>query len=236
MTRFPRAALIGLVLLVAGLALLVLMPLGVAADAISITARHSQGTVISGALRDASLGRVRIGDVNAQLNIMPLFLGRFGFSLTRGDAPHVPGVSGSIGFSLGGIFADKLTATIDGGGVIHGLDGGEIRFESVSFAFANGKCASASGVVRLLLDETALGSVLKGGLIGNAECRNGDLFLPLMSQSTMERAFVRIKGDGSYQATFAVSEPSVETAGALGLAGFQQVAGGLRLVRSGKLN
>jgi hypothetical protein len=236
MTNFSRTALMTCLVIFAGFALLMLMPLSVAANAFGISSRHVQGTILSGAMRDASLGRVRIGDINARLLILPLLTGRMGFSLLRGDAPHAPGVSGAIGSGWNGIFVDKLTATIDGGSIVKGLDGSEIRMESVSFSFANNKCSSATGVVRLSLDDTALGSILRGGMIGNAICRDGVLLLSLLSPSTMERAIVRVKGDGTYQVTFTVNDPSPENAAALGLAGFQPVAGGLRLVRSGKLN
>jgi general secretion pathway protein N len=236
MTGFSRTAWVAFLLIIGGVALVMLMPLGVAANALGISARHSQGTILSGALRDASLGRMKIGDVNARLQILPLFTGHIGFVLTRGDSAYVPGVSGAVGSGVGGIFADKLTATVNGGEAVRGLEGSEIRFESLSFAFSNRSCKSASGVVRLSLDETAFGSVLRGGMIGNAECRNGDLFLSLMSQSTMEKALVRIKANGDYQLTFTISDPTAENAAALALAGFEPVAGGLRLVRSGKLN
>ncbi len=235
MTGFSRRAWIVSLTVVGLLGLLLLMPLSVAASAMGIAARDVQGTVLSGALRDVSIGRVGIGDVNARLRILPLATGRVGFSLQRGDAPYAPGVSGLVGRSWSGFYADRLSATIDGGGIVRGLEGSEIRLEALSFAFANGKCIAASGVVRLSLEETALGTVLRGGMMGNAECRDGDLFLPLLSPSTMERALVRIKANGSYQATFLVNEPTPENALALGLAGFQPVAGGLRLVRSGKL-
>ncbi len=218
------------------LAMLLLMPLGFAAKTMGVSARHSQGTIMSGALRDASVGSVRIGDVNAQLTILPMFTGKMGFALQRGVAPHTPGISGSVGKSFSGIYADELTATVDGKGLIKGLDGGQLHFEKFSFAFSGGKCADASGVVRLLLDESALDDVVPGGMIGNAECRKGDLVLPLMSQSTMERALMRIKADGSYQLTMSVLEPVPAMAAALGLSGFQSIAGGFRLVRSGRLN
>jgi general secretion pathway protein N len=236
MTGFSRSTWIIFLSFMCVMALLMLMPLSTASNALGLTARHSQGTILSGALRDASLGRVKIGDVNARLRILSLFTGRLGFALQRGDSPMLPGVSGTVGSSLDGIYAEDLTATIDGGVIVRGMDGSEIRFNSVSFAFANGKCSAASGVVRLSLEQTALGAVLKGALIGNAECRNGDLFLPLLSQSTMERISIRIKGNGSFQATFTINEPSPENATALSLAGFQPVAGGMRLVRSGELD
>ncbi len=235
MTLRKHLPIIGLLVLFGLLALLLLMPLGFAAKAVGVSARHSQGTIMSGALRDASLGSVRIGDVNAWLTILPLFTGNVGFALQRGAAPQTPGISGSVGKGFGGIYADDLTATIDAKGLIRGLDGGQLHFEKFSFAFSGGKCADASGVVRLSLDESALDAVVPGGMIGNAECRKGDLVLPLMSQSTMERAFVRLKADGSYHLTLSVLEPAPEIATGLNLSGFQPVAGGFRLVRSGSL-
>lgn len=236
MTVRKHLPLIGVLVVFGLFALLLLMPLGFAAKAMGISARHSQGTIMSGALRDASVGSVRIGDVNARLSILPLFAGKIGFALQRGVAPYAPGISGSVGKGFGGIYADDLTATVDGKGLMKGLDGGQLHFETFSFAFSGGKCANASGVVRLSLDESALDAVVPGGMIGNAECRKGDLVLPLMSQSTMERALVRIKADGSYQLTLSILEPAPAMAAALGLSGFQPVAGGFRLVRSGRLN
>lgn len=236
MKRFLRAKWLGALVVVGLLSLVLLMPLGTAASALGLTAREAQGTILSGALRDVEAGGLRMGDVNAKLKILPLFLGRFAFAVHRGDAPHAPGVSGTIGSGLGGSFAEGMTATLAGDGMIKGLEGSEIRLESLSFAFSGKRCASASGVVRLSLDDTALGSAIRGGLMGNARCSNGDLLLPLMSASAMEKANIRIKGDGSYQASLIVTEPSAEIAAALGLAGFRPVAGGLRLERTGSLD
>jgi general secretion pathway protein N len=236
MTMGSRTARIGAFILIGLLSLFLLMPLGAAASALGLSARHSQGTILSGALRDVEAGGLRIGDVNARLRILPLFLGRLAFTVHRGDAPHAPGVSGTIGSGLGGSFAENLTATIAGDGILKGLEGSDIRLESLSFLFANGRCTGASGVVRLSLDETALGSAIRGGLMGNARCSNGDLLLPLMSASAMEKAIIRIKGDGTYQATLNVSDPAPEMAVALGLGGFRPIAGGYRLVRTGTLD
>jgi general secretion pathway protein N len=218
------------------LAVMLLMPLGFAAQSLGVAARNSQGTIMSGALRDVSIGRIRIGDVNARLDWMSLITGRFGFALERGNAAHSPGISGVIGRSSGGIFADQLTAAIDGKALVKELDGAQLYFEKFSVRFSNGQCSDASGAVRLSLNESALGAIIRGGMIGNAECRQKDLFLPLMSQSTMERAFVRIKPNGQYLLTLTISEPPADMANALTLAGFQPVAGGFRIVRSGRLN
>lgn len=236
MTAKKLWPVLGLLVIFALFAVLLLMPLGFAAQSLGVSARNSQGTIMSGALRDASMGRVHIGDVNARLHWMSLLKGRIGFALERGNAPQSPGISGVVGRSGGGLYADQLSASIDGKALVKELNGAQLYFEKFSVKFSNGQCSDASGVVRLSFDDSALGAIIRGGMIGKAECRQKDLFLPLMSQSTMERAFVRIKPNGHYLLTLTISEPPADMANALTLAGFQPVAGGFRIVRSGRLN
>ncbi len=236
MTRFSRFPLILLCTVFTGLALLLLMPLSVAASTMGLTARSVQGTILSGSLRDASFGRANIGDVLASLRILPLFTGRLGFALNRGDTPYNPGVSGTVGTGFGGLFAEKLTVQMDAGGLVRGMEGGTIGLEALSFEFSNGTCRSASGGVRINLDETALGAVIKGGMSGQASCQNGQLNFQLLSQSTMERAQVRLQGDGRYRLTLTITDPRPEMAEAMSFAGFKPIAGGVQLVRSGTLD
>ena len=217
------------------LALCALTPMGVAANWLGISARTSQGVVAIGSLRDAAWGRAAIGDINLRLQPTQLFLGRGAFGLSRGDAPGTPGVSGTVGRGFGGVFVEDMTATLDGRAVANDLEGSDLSLEGLSFQFSGERCASASGVVRIDMSRTPIANAIMGGLIGNAKCSNGDLLLPLLSQSTMEKLVLRLKGNGSYQATLTIIEPSPETANYLQLAGFQPVAGGYRLVRSGKL-
>lgn len=217
------------------LALIALTPMGVAASWLGASARSSQGVVAIGSLRDAALGRAAIGDINLRLQPTQLFLGRVAFGLSRGEATGIPGVSGTVGKGFGGVFVEDMTATLDGRAVSDDLEGSDLRLEGLSFQFNGARCTSASGVVRVDMSRTPLANAIKGGLIGNANCSNGDLLLPLLSQSTMEKLVLRLKGDRSYQATLTIMEPSPETATYLQLAGFQPVAGGYRLVRSGKL-
>jgi general secretion pathway protein N len=225
----------GLLVLVGVLALILLTPMGVAASWLGVTARSSQGVIAIGALRDAGWGRAAIGDINVQLMPSQLLLGRVAFDLSRGEAPGAPGVSGSVGRSLGGVFTDSLSATIDGRAVADDLEGSDLRLEGVSVQFGKQRCLSASGVVRLDMGRTPLDSIIKGDMIGNVSCSTGDLLLSLMSQSTMEKLVLRLKGNRTYHATLMIMEPPPETVVALTQAGFQPVAGGYRLVRSGKL-
>lgn len=223
-------------LMLAGIfALTVLTPIGVAANWLGVSARSSQGVVAIGTLRDATWGRTAFGDINLQLQPTQLFLGRLAFGLSRGEVTGNPGVSGSAGQGLGGVYVEGLTATLDGRAVSDDLEGSDLRLEGLSFQFSGGRCTSASGVVRLDLSRTPFADAIKGGLIGNANCSKGDLLLPLLSQSTMEKLVLRLKGDRSYQATLTIMEPAPETANYLQLAGFRPIAGGYRLVRSGKL-
>lgn len=236
MSSLSRPLRMGLLLLVALLALLFLLPMGMAAKLAGVSARNSQGIVLIGALRDMSVGRLAVGDVNVRLLPSRLLTGRIAFSLYRGDAPHFPGVSGEVGRSFGGYFVEQLRMSLDGSGLGAGLDGGDIRLESLSLRFAGDGCQSANGVVRVNLDQTALGAIVKGDLIGTAECRNDDLVLPLLSQSTMEKLTLRIGGDGKYTATLYVAEPAPENVAALTLSGFAPVAGGYQLVKTGSFN
>lgn len=236
MISLPRSTISVTALTLASAVSLALMPLSTAAAALGVSARHSHGSIISGALRDASVGAVWIGDVNAKLSFLPLLTGRFGFALHRGDAPYAPGISGTVGSSFGGIFVDKLSATIDGGVLVRGIDGSDIRFENLSFAFSGKRCKSASGTVRASLDNSALGEMFSGEMVGDAKCDKGDLYFQLLSQSTLERAAIRIKADGQYSVALALTEPSPEHADALVIAGFQTVPNGMRLLRSGKID
>ncbi len=225
----------GLLVLVGILALILLTPMGVAASWLGVTARSSQGVIAIGALRDAAWGRAAIGDINVRILPSQLLMGRVAFDVSRGEAPGAPGVSGTVGRGLGGVFADSLSATIDGRAVADDLAGSDLRLEGLSLQFSNRRCLSASGMVRLDMRRTPLGGIIKGDMIGNASCSKGDMLLSLMSQSTMERMVVRLKGNRTYQATLTIIEPPMDLVVVLSQAGFQPVAGGYRLVRSGKL-
>ena len=65
--------------------------------------------------------------------------------------------------------------------------------------FSSGLCESAEGRVRATLSGEMAGIVLPGGLLGEARCADGALLLALASQSAMERADIRIFGDGRYR-------------------------------------
>ncbi|MDQ3140535.1 MAG: type II secretion system protein N, partial [Pseudomonadota bacterium] len=71
-------------------ALLALLPLRLALDWLTLdargfAAREAQGSIWLGTLSEAQLGRVALGDVQAQLRSLPLFIGQARVDLNRFD-------------------------------------------------------------------------------------------------------------------------------------------------------
>jgi general secretion pathway protein N len=226
--------------IVAGLAVLVIMvailfmPLRFLLPGEAVTARKVEGIVWDGSIRDLKVGGLAIGDVNARLHFLPLLLGRAKMSLSRGDTPFAPGVSGAVTRRPGGYSIDGLTASLSVATLFAPLPAESLQFTDFSARFVAGRCAQAAGSVRLTAPAGVAGLDLPNGLLGKPRCDKGDLLIPLLSQSAMEHVDIRIRTDGSYSATVLIEGDRVEQAGMLALAGFRPVSGGYRLVRKGR--
>ena len=94
MTRRRKIGIAAALLLL--VAALILMPMRIVFGGNGMSARKVEGLIWNGAARDLRVGQLSIGDVNVRLHALPLLLARAKFSLSRGDAPFAPGVSGSI--------------------------------------------------------------------------------------------------------------------------------------------
>lgn len=233
MTRRRSFILAAAVLLLA--ALLVFMPLRVAVGGNGVVARKVDGIIWDGSIRDLRVGRLPVGDVNAALKFWPLFLGRAQISLSRGDAPFSPGINGSITWRPSGFSVDNMKASLPVGQIFAPLPAENVELEDVSVRFSAGRCAAASGNIRLTLAGGIAGIDVANGLLGKPRCDRGELLVPLLSQSAMEHVDIRVKADGSYTATIFLEGDRVEQAVVLGAAGFRPVSGGLRMVRKGRL-
>lgn len=233
MTRWRKIAIgAALVLLIAGL---ILMPMRTVFGGNGLSARKVEGLVWDGAVRDLRIGQLAIGDVNVRLHVLPLLLARGQFSLSRGDAPFAPGVAGSVTRSVGSVSIDGLKATLPVTALLAPLPAGNIELHDFSARFRSGRCVTAGGNVRLTMTGSIAGLDLANGLLGKPRCDKGQLFIPLASQSAMERSDIRIGGDGRYEATIFLQGERAELAGPLALAGFRPVLGGYRMVRKGRL-
>jgi general secretion pathway protein N len=71
-------------------------------------------------------------------------------------------------------------------------------------------------------------------MLGQPRCDGAQLLLPLVSQSAMERADIRLSADGSYTVAVTLNADRGDQAAVLNIAGFRPVAGGFRLVQKGQ--
>lgn len=215
-------------------AAIIFMPLRTIVGGDGVTARKADGIIWDGSIRDLSLGKLPVGDVNARLRFWPLFLGRAEILLSRGNTQFVPGINGSVSRGIGGMSVNNLSATLPVGSLLAPFPAENIQFDGFSARFASGRCMDAGGQVRLTLSDTVPGLNLQNGMLGQPRCDGARLLLPLASQSAMERADIRLSADGSYTVTVTLDANRGDQAAVLNLAGFRPVAGGYRLVQKGR--
>ena len=230
MTRKQIALFVGLLLL----ALVVFMPLSLALSMFGLagqglSARSASGSVWSGTLADARIGRVPVGDVAVGLEPLPLFIGRARVSLKSllGE--------GALTSTRNGLSIDDATAKLATARLFAPIPLDGIELTDVTVHFAAGKCQKAQGRVRATFTGDVGGLSLAQGLSGEARCDGGALLLPLMSQSTMERLNLRLQGNGNYRAEFFVRSTDQAMAAKLGSAGFAPAPDGFVLRLAGKL-
>lgn len=215
-------------------AAIIFMPLRMIVGGEGVTARKVEGVIWDGSIRDLRIGKLAIGDVNARLHFLPLFLGRAKISFSRGDAPFAPGIDGSVTRRPGGISIDNAKASFPVSALFAPLPAESLELQDFSARFTAGRCTDASGNVRLTLANSLPGLDLSNGLLARPRCDRGQLLIPLLSQSAMEHVDIRISGDGIYTATIFLEGDRTEYAAPLALSGFRPVSGGYRMVRKGR--
>ena len=207
--------------------LVALFPLRLALDWFGLddrglAAREASGSIWLGALREAQIGPVPIGDVGARLNSLPVFLGRARVSLVRGgDTGAFAGAAVASRHSFG--FED-VTGQLRPGAMLAPI--ASLDLDDLSAGFSAGQCRRAEGQVRATIAGDLGGIVLPAGLTGTARCDAGALLLPLISQSGMERLDLRLFAEGRYSAELLVrpTDPAVQQR--LGATGFVPARGG----------
>ena len=219
---------------VLAVAMILFMPLRTIFVGEGIAARKIDGIIWDGSIRDLRLGKLPVGDVNARLLFAPLFMGRAEILLSRGNAQFVPGITGSVSRGLSGMSVKNLSATLPVGALFAPFPAENLQFEGFSARFAAGRCMEASGQVRLTLSDTIPRLNLQNGMLGQPRCDGAQFLLPLVSQSAMERADIRLLADGSYTVSVMLNADRGDQVAVLNLAGFKPVAGGYRLVQKGQ--
>jgi general secretion pathway protein N len=216
------------------LSAILFMPLRTIVGGEGISARKVDGIIWDGSIRDLRLGKLPIGDVNARLLFGPLFLGRADILLSRGNALYRPGFTGTVSRGFGSMSVNNLNATLPVAALFAPFPAENIQFEGFSAKFAAGRCMQAGGQVRLIMSDSLPGLNLQNGMLGQPRCDGAGILLPLVSQSAMERADIRLSADGRYTVTVTLETEAAEQGTMLTLAGFRPVAGGYRLVQKGR--
>lgn len=209
-------------------ALLALLPLRLALDWFGfgergLTARAATGSLWLGALQEAQIGPVPLGDLNARLNVLPLLLGRARLSLSGAESGSFDGAVTVTRHSFG---FDDVDARLRVGALFAPIAVSTLDFDDVSAGFTSDRCTRAGGRVRAAVSGEIGGVGLASGLGGQPRCDGDALLLPLASTSGMERLNIRLTGDGRYRAEFIVQSADPALRGRLAAAGFRPAGSG----------
>ena len=214
-------------------ALVALLPLRVALGAfgfgeLGVSARAATGSVWAGALQQAQVGPVALGDVGARLNLLPLFLGRARLSLSGADeaAPF----EGALSLSRHSFGFEDVTGRFRLSALGSAVPVTAIDLQAVSAGFARGRCVRAEGRVRASLGGGLGEAGLAGALAGNVRCADDALLLPLASGSGNEQVNLHFFADGRYRADIFVRAADPAARARLAAAGIRE-SGGVQLLR-----
>ena len=184
------------------LALIALLPLRLAIDWFGfgergLSARAATGSLWFGALQEAQVGPVPLGDLTARLNLLPLILGRARLSLAGAEEGSFEGAVTVTRHSFG---FDDVSARLRLGSLSSTLAVSMLDFDEVSGGFAGGRCTRGEGRVRAAVSPELAGLGVGASLSGEARCAGEALLLPLASQAGSERLNIQLYGDGRYRA------------------------------------
>ena len=217
--------------------LLALLPLRLALDWLALderglAAREAKGSIWFGGLSEAQFGTIALGDLEAQLQSLPLLIGRARVDLQRSDAPDRFKAGATVTRHSFGI--EDMTGNLDIGAAFAPLPIVSLDMKDVTARFADGQCAAAEGNVGAGMAADVAGISLPGGLSGNARCDEGALLLPLVSQTSMEALNIRLFEDGRYELELAVRPSDDAIRDRLIASGFLLTGNGYALRTSGR--
>ena len=210
-------------------ALVALFPLRLALDWLSLAdrgfaAREAKGSVWLGALSEAQLGSIELGDLQARLGTLPLFVGQARIDLKRaGDEDPL---RGSVTVSRHDFRIDDATGMLSVGSVFAPLPVATLDLDDVSVHFSDGQCVAAEGRVEAAVAGDMAGLPLPASLGGAVRCDEGGLLLPLAGPAGMEAINIRLFEDGRYEVELAVRPTDEQERARLTASGFSPAGSG----------
>ena len=222
------------------LSLIALLPMRLGLDWFGIperglAAREVEGSIWFGALKEAQLGTIGLGDLNAGLRGLPLFLGRARIAIDRKEGVPADDLRGAATVTRHTFGIDDFTGRVQiTPGALGALPLSQVELGDLTARFENGQCVEAAGTVRATVAGDVGGVTLPGGLSGIARCDAGALLIPLVSQSSMESVELRIGGDGRYRGTLLVRSTDATLRDRMLAAGFSITAQGYGLTVNGR--
>lgn len=200
-----------------------------------LAAREVEGSIWSGALKQAQLGTVGLGDLAAGLRGLPLIVGRARIGLDRREGGEAGEFHGAASVTRHTFGLDDLTGRLQlTPGALGALPISQLDLSDVTARFESGQCAEASGTVRATVTGDLGGVALPSGLTGAAHCEAGALLLPLVSQSGMESIELRLTGDGRYRGAVLIRSTDPSMRDRMTAAGYSATAQGYALVEQGR--
>lgn len=236
----PRALTYILILLAVVAVALFFLPLRLAVGMAGLegsrfSAKIITGSVWNGRIEGAQIGPFPLGDLDAGVRLLPLLTGKMLMDLERAPAAGDRGLVATVGKSGKSLLVQDVTTVLGVGRQLAPLPASAIDLRAVSITFASGRCQSASGQVRMSLDANIPGLNLKQGLLGQAECQDGVLVLPLQSGSGMEQLTLKLEGNGFYTARLFLSGSDRAWTLLLPTLGFRKVPSGYAIKVAGQL-
>ncbi|VWX62022.1 type II secretion system protein N [Sphingorhabdus sp. 109] len=236
----PRALTYVLILLAVIAVALFFLPLRLAVGMAGLegsrfSAKAISGSVWNGRIEGAQLGPFPLGDLDAGVRVLPLLTGRILMDLERPPVAGDAGLVATVGKSGNSLLVQDATTVLNLGSQLAPLPASVMELQAVSISFAGGRCQSASGQVRVSLDANIPGLNLKQGLLGNAQCQDGVLVLPLQSGSGMEQLTLKLQGNGFYTARLFLSGNDRAWTLLLPTLGFRSVPDGYAIKVAGQL-
>lgn len=199
------------------------------------SAKAISGSVWNGRIEEAQLGPFPLGDLNAGVQLLPLLGGKVMMDLERPPIAGDGGLVATVGKAGNSLLVQDVTTVLSVGPQLAPLPASAIDLQSVSISFAGGRCQSASGQVRMSLDANIPGLNLKQGLLGQAQCEDGVLVLPLQSGSGMEQLTLKLQGNGFYTARLFLSGTDRAWTLLLPTLGFRKVPSGYAIKVAGQI-